>query len=151
MTAYSEKHEAGTKKETSTLDITPTVGIGASYNLIPGRFTVNAGVTLNPISYSRESTVTSPNGVDSSYYKEEKGSGSNKYTSVENKNVYNPDSVEDTVQNKTSWEGLNGSVAGGFVFNFNDNLALDFMVSTVAGAKFNLNLTNLNVMFTFKF
>jgi len=149
-TAYTERHYAGEKTEKSTLDIAPTVGIGASYNLIPGRFTVNAGVTLNPISYYRESTVTSPNGVNSSYYKEEMGSGSNKYTSSEYKYVDAPD-VEDTVQNITSWKGLNGSVAGGFVFNFNENFALDFMVSAVNNAQFSLNLTNLNVMFTFKF
>ena len=153
-----ESHTAGTKQEYSYLSIGTNVGIGASYNLIPGRFTINTGVNLNPISYSNTSTVTSRNGVNSTYSKTETGSGSNKYISDETRTVTNPTNVQDTVENVTNWYGFSGSVVGGFVFSFYDNFALDMVASrgtdpagTSSSAAFNLNISNVSLMFTFKF
>jgi len=148
-TTIQERHTYGSKVETSNFRIAPSVGIGASYNLIPGRFTINAGVTLDPIVYSNTSTVTSQNGVSTNYYRTDTGSGSNKYTSSETKTVTPPNPVEDTVQNVTSWTGFSGYLSGGFVFSFNDNVALDMVASS--STAFAFNITSLNVKFTFKF
>jgi len=161
-TTYTEAHTAGTLKETDYFSIAPTIGIGASYNLIPGRFTVNAGVVLNPISYSRTTTVTSRNGVDSTYTKTETGSGDTLYTSSESTTVTPPASVIDSVQYQSSWTGFNGSVRAGFVFSFYDNFSLDLQATTAQSLstlpttspenkRFNINLTDVNVLFTFKF
>jgi len=150
-TEVNESHTAGDKTEYSYLGIFPSVGIGASYNLIPGRFTVNAGVNLYPIAYKKETTVTSRNGVNSTYNKVEMGSGSNKYTSSETATVTAPASVRDSVQNETSWTGLSGSLGGGFVFCFNDNFALDMALASSYDPGFNINLTTLNVLFSVKF
>jgi len=147
-TTYTEIHTAGTLKEISYFGIAPTIGIGASYNLVPDRFTVNAGVNLNPISYQRKTTVTSQNGVSSKYEKTEQGSDDSKYTSSETMTVSEPTSVEDSVKYESSWTGFSGSVAAGFVFSFFNNFSLDLLVSNTG---FNVNLTSLNVLFTFKF
>jgi hypothetical protein len=182
-----EAHYAGTSTETSYFGIAPALGIGASYTLIPGRFTINAGVRVSPLSYESISKKRSINGVDSSYSKTETGPDGGKYTSAESKTVSAVNPVEDSITTQSLWAGLNGSVAAGFVFSFNENFSLDLLAGanlstngsgaydgtfyetsgsglygdmngniytngTVKGKDgFNINLTTVNVLFTFKF
>jgi hypothetical protein len=146
-TTTSEKHIAGDLVETSVFSISPSIGVGASYALIPGRFTVNAGVNVTPLAYTNTSKVTSRNGVDTNHTKTEIGSGSNKFTSAETETV-TYDDVKDSVNDVSVWTGLGGSIAAGFVFSFNENFSLDLLAGT---SGFDINLTTVNVLFTVKF
>jgi len=149
----TEKHEAGDKTETSTFEIAPTIGIGASLALVPDRFTVNAGVNLSPIRYKKTSTVVSMNGFGTTTYsKTETGSDSNKYTSSETKTVAAPTEIYDGVSYVSKWTGLSGSISAGFVFKFYDFFSLDLLATGVSTDKgFNLSLTDVNVLFSIKF
>jgi len=145
-----EEHEAGLKVEKSTFDIAPTIGIGASYAMVPDKFTVNAGVNLKPIKYARTSTVISQNGSGTTTYsKTETGADNNKYTSEETKTVNAPTTIEDTVSYVSEWTGLNGSISAGFVFKFYDFFSLDLLA--VSGEGFEIGLTDVNVLFSIKF
>jgi hypothetical protein len=162
-TTIEKIHTAGDKEETSVLNIAPIVGVGVTYDLIPKKFTVNAGINVKVPSFSSKSTVTSQNGVNkylaggvtyaNSYYeKTEMGYGSNKYTASETLEVADPTPVEDEVYTETIWTGLRGSIAGGFVFSFNDNFALDLLAKTdLTTDAFSINLTSLSVLFSIKF
>jgi len=158
-TTITRDHTAGNKTEFSELEISPTVGVGVSYDLIPKRFTVNAGISVNVPSFTSTSVATSMNGVDSTYTKTEVGYGSGKHTTNENLTVTDPSTITDSVQTITSWSGLSGSIAGGFVFSFNDNFALDLLAKTDTPTTppsattdvFSINLTSLRVLFSIKF
>ncbi|MDR2943361.1 MAG: hypothetical protein LBV17_12310 [Treponema sp.] len=129
---------------TTSFSISPEVGIGATYSLIPGRFSVNAGFLAYPLSYRNTSTVTAPNGPSSVTYDETTTDGKKTYENITVANGASSDRVENT----SSWTHFDGNVTGGFVFNFNENIALDFLVSSTV---FDMELTNVNVLFTFKF
>jgi hypothetical protein len=148
-TTITEAHTAGTKTETSEFNISPTVGVGVSYDLIPKKFTLNAGINVNVPSFTSTSTVTSRNGVDSNYTKTEIGYGSGKYTSNETLTVTLPGTIVDSVRTQTRWYGLSGSLAGGFVFSFNDNFALDMLFNY--GNGFDIDIYEWNVLFSIKF
>jgi hypothetical protein len=147
-TTITNTHTAGNSVETSYFSISPTVGIGASYGLIPNKFIVNAGVYISLPGFNSTSTVTSPNGINSVYTKTEIGYGSNKHTSSETLNVNNPAQITDSVQTQTNWTALGASVRGGFMFNFNENFSLDMSAGTTG---FTYDLTSLTVLFTIKF
>jgi len=151
-TTIKKDHTAGDKTETSIFNIAPTVGVGVSYDLIPNKFTVNAGINVNVPSFTSTSIAKSPNGVDSTYTKTEVGFGSGKHTTGETLTVTAPATIRDSVQTTTKWSGLSGSIAGGFVFSFNDNFALDLLAETdVPTDAFSVNLTKLSVLFSVKF
>jgi hypothetical protein len=152
-TTITNTHTAGSLLETSSFSISPTVGIGVSYDLIPNKFTVNAGINIKVPSFSSASIVTSQNGVDSTYTKTENGYGNNKYTASETLTVDDPTMITDSVTTVTDWSELKGSIVGGFVFNFNDNFALDLLASTdpYSTDAFSISLTNLRVLFSIKF
>jgi hypothetical protein len=143
--------------EQTVFTLSPSVRIGASYNLIPSRFTVNDGVRLNPFAWSYTSatqsrngdsvrtTVTTKNGDGVVTDKSDTTAlplpgGTNPPTAA---NAYN-----DVSTITSAWTPFTGGVLGGFVFNFNENIALDLLAS-VGG--FDINLTTVNVLFTFKF
>jgi len=149
ITDIDNNHTAGNLTETSNFSISPTVGVGVSFDLIPKKFTVNAGIKVNVPTFASTSVVTSGNGVNSHYTKTEIGFGSNKYTSAENLDVTPPTTVTDSVQTTTSWTGLSGSIAGGFLFNFNDNFALDMLFNY--GSGFDIDIYEWNVLFSIKF
>ena len=147
-TTVIQTHNADEKNEYSSFEIAPNVGVGVSYDLIPKKFTVNAGIKVNVPSYSSIGSKTSPNGVDSTYTKTETGTGNNKVVS-ETLNVTAPTTITDSVHKETEWLGLSGSIVGGFVFSFNDNFALDLLAST--NNSFSFDLTKLRVLFSIKF
>jgi len=147
-----ESHTPKGKVETSYFAISPTIGIGASYAMVPDKFTVNAGVNLKPIKYVKTSTVTSQNGINSTYSKKEVGSDNSKYTEKEEKTVNAPTTIEDTVNYTSEWTGLSGSISAGFVFKFYDFFSLDLLATGgSSNSGFNLSLTDVNVLFSIKF
>jgi len=139
----TRSHTSGLKTETSTLSINPSVGIGLSYALIPGKFTVNAGATIKPVAYTTTTTTKANNGLDSTYIKVEKGSGSNLYTDSETSTVSIPDDPDNAGQPRiyddsnvtTNITGLRGDIGAGFTVNFNENFTLDLAVKTDSTAR----------------
>jgi len=137
------------KDDTTELGLSLTLALGAQYKLIPDRFTINAGISATPLSYSYKTEKTIPNSVTSvstTVTKQEDGDITANTKTV-NFNPNNKDEVEVT----DSWGAWKASVAGGFVFNFGPNAALDLGIVSSLQNSFNLNLTDVNVIFTFKF
>jgi hypothetical protein len=139
---------AGNKTEISYFSINPTVGVGASYGLIPNKFTVNAGVYISLPGFTSTNTTTSRDGISSTYTRTEKGSDGNKYVSSETTTVTAPPQIVDSVRSVTSWTALSGVLRGGFVFSFSDNFAMDMSAGV---GTFTYNLTSLTALFTVKF
>ena len=137
-------------KETQEFYIGPTLGIGATYALIPGRFKINAGVQLNPFSWHYESSKYSPNG-DGDRYTSTTKNGDGVIISKTDVTAFNPLRPVSSLVNR-EWGAFTGYAAGGFVFNFFENITLDFMVNSGwFSSDWTLDLTTVNVMFTFKF
>jgi hypothetical protein len=145
--------------EETEFKLAPSVRIGARYHLIPGRFTVNAGVQLDPMGtgWTHTTTTTSRNGGDGARTTETVKNGDGVVISkTDTTAAFNyegtPNGGTDSSSVNSTWNAFNGSVAAGFLFNFNENIALDFMVNSgITSTNWWLNLTNVNVMFTFKF
>jgi hypothetical protein len=147
-----KQHRAGLKTETSTFSITPSIGFGACYSLIPGKFSINAGVNVYPVSYSRSSTTQATNGLDSEYNKTETPSGITSETSEVNV-PYDPDGTAgaNVIYDKTSSYSTLSLFSGnlfmaGFTVNFNENFTLDtaLMMSSISD-------NYLNILFTVKY
>jgi hypothetical protein len=142
-------HATGDFSETTTFNIAPVLAIGASYELIAKRFTVNAGVSATPLNYTNTTTKTKPGNAPQDtkrYYKEVDGYG---VTTVD----YVTSTVRTTRRNEVevsdTWGALTADASAGFVFNFNENFAVDLFANTVTN--FRINVTTLGVLFTFKF
>jgi len=137
--------------ETSSLSIALNMNFGASYKLIPNRFTINAGISATPTSYTHSEVKTLPNSVDSIVTtKTTDGSGN----TTEGKTVTASTSNDsDIISIRDYWNQWTATLFGGFTFYFNSYTALDLGV--VSGNNpantFNLDLTTVNVIFTFKY
>jgi len=131
----------------TTFTIKPFINLGASYSLIPGRFTINTGIALNPLGY--ESTVTrnsSMNGTGVTRTKSFVGGNE-----TENKvDVNGGTQTVDTVAVDNQLSRLSAGLWGGFVFNFTDSFALD-TVFGASGSDFRLDAAAFNVLLSFKF
>jgi hypothetical protein len=135
--------------ETTSFTVSPSVMIGTSYVLIPSRFTVNAGVRLDPTVFTNTKTTNSRNGTGTRTTETVKN-GDGVTVSKIDRTDYNY--VDDVSTVSTSWNHFTGSVGGGFLFSFNENVALDLWANTGAfSADWNLWLEGVNVMLTFKF
>jgi len=164
QTAYTY----GGLEDVSAYTVAPELGIGASYQLIPNRFKVNAGVKVTPVRFTRTIRKSSPNGEDKTVTKTVDGLGNTIEDSVTNISTAAVTRT-DTVQVSDAIDAFRGNVTGGFVFSFNDNFALDLLAgvylnnngSTSAGddvwttvdgtTDFNINVTTVKVLFTFKY
>jgi hypothetical protein len=141
--------------EQSEFKIVPSVRIGARYHLIPGRFTVNAGVQLDPCTWTHTTITNSRNGDGARTITTVKN-GDGVVTGKTDTTTFTGDGTPAGGTDRSSvdsvWDPFNGSVAAGFLFSFNNNIALDFMVNSgITSTNWWLNLTNVNVLFTFKF
>jgi hypothetical protein len=134
--------------ESTVIDVKPSIRIGASYALIPDRFTVNAGVQLDPTALTYTKTTQTRNG-DGTHTTETVTNGNGVVTSKTDTTTLDTWPYDSSTVN-TSWSPFNGTVAGGFLLNFNENVGLDFLASASTGG-FNIWLYELNVMFNFKF
>lgn len=161
--------------DVSIYNIAPVLGVGASYQLVPNRFRVNVGVSAVPINFTRTIIKTSPNGEAKDYETTVDGYGNTTLSTIDDANTY-PDTKTDEVEVQDTLDAFTGNVTGGFVFSFNDNFALDFLVGvslnsygsnyqdgtpiTYFGPSasvnkgtngFKFDLTNVKLLFTFKF
>jgi hypothetical protein len=148
------EHTPGGLTESTALTVSPSVRIGASYDLIPSRFRVNAGVQLDPTVLSYTKTTKSRNG-DGTRTTETVTDGngvviSKKDTTTLVNSSYEPYTDSSTV--RTNWDSFGGSVSGGFLFNFNENVALDLLATSGAlGSNWTIDAASVNVMLNFKF
>jgi len=136
--------------ETSIFGITLNLAAGASYQLIPGRFGINAGIAAQPIAYSQTVVKRLPRttaSIETDKTTQDDGSVTNNSKTVSLK------TEPDNVTNNSSWAQYTATLSGGFTFNFNNNAALDLAANSGAYTAngFNLNLTTVNVIFTFKY
>jgi hypothetical protein len=152
------EHNPGGLTETTSFNITPSVRIGARYHLIPGRFTVNAGVYLNPMGdgnnsgWTHTTTTNSRNG-DGQRITETVENGDGVVISKTDTTTLGSGAAYNDVSTVNStWAAFTGQVGAGFLFNFNENIAMDLWANTGAlSSNWSINLTTVNVMFTFKF
>jgi hypothetical protein len=135
--------------ESTVVRVAPSVRIGASYNLIPSRFTVNAGVQLDPCVWNYTTITQSRNG-DGRRTTQTVTNGDGVVTiKSDTTDFWNYNgNYEDSSTITSLWTPFTGIVAGGFVFNFNENIALDLLASV---SSFNIDLAYVNVLFSFKF
>jgi hypothetical protein len=164
--------------ETTEFSIGLNAAVGASYALIPGRFTVNAGIGITPVDFTSTTTKFSRGSInETNTYKTYDADGkltgetvTFQYYDADTDTVTKPvtsDQVEDKVTVTNTWEACTAVAAAGFTFNLGDNVALDMSVyarsnytdfdqqnSTLKNSNsngFNLELTNVQVLFSFKF
>jgi len=145
----TENRSFGTNYDVTTFSITPVVNIGASYVLFPGRFTINAGVRLNPLGYTNTVTRTSS---QAGYVTKTKTYNSNGDLLTDTVDVTNGAAITDSVDVNDTLSYLSAGLFGGFLFNFTDTLALDTVFgSGNINSTFNMNTTTLRVLFSVKF
>jgi hypothetical protein len=145
-------YDGDAHSELSAFNIALKMNLGASYKLIPDRFTVNAGISAVPVSYTHIVVKIKPNHVDTVTTTETKDALGNK---TETKSITDASGTnnEDTFGIDDIWDQWEASLFGGFVFNFNSRAALDMGVNAGRGSGngFNLDLTTVNVIFTIKY
>ena len=146
-------HEANGLLETTVLDIGANLSLGASFALVPNRFTVNAGIGGTPFTFTRTVAKASPNGPEgtTTYTTEVDGYGAKTIDTV----VYTPTGTyqSDTTATNAIWTAFSYGFSGGFVFNFSPQAAVDMVVSAsnrTSGATA-LNLSSVRLLFTFNF
>ena len=145
--------------ETTQFSIGLNAAVGASYALIPGRFKVNAGIGISPCAFTSTTTKFSQGSINQTHTeKTYDADGKLISSTVEfqvNSNPY-PAATTDTVTDKTTvantWDPFSIEAAGGFTFNFNENIALDMAVNSgTSSSSFTLDLTTVQVLFSVKF
>jgi len=138
--------------ELSYLSIGLNLNFGASYKLIPDRFTINAGIGASPTSYTHYEYKYLPNSVDSVSTTKTTDSLGN-VTESKTVTYDTQGNNNDTLYVYDRWGQWTATLYGGFTFNFNSNATLDLGANSGTGSAntFNLDLTTVNVIFTFKF
>jgi len=134
--------------EESTFDIGLELALGASYQLIPDRFGINAGISASPIKWSHYVHRNLPRTTESittTKTTQDDGSVTQNDKTVTLKTVGDRGSVSNI------WDQYTAQLSGGFTFYFNSNAALDLLVSADKSNTFALGLTDVNVLFTFKY
>jgi len=158
LSSLNYKTESEQRSFTSTESVTeftlePSVNFGASFALIPDRFTINAGIGLRPFGYTSEIIKTSS--LNGSVTKEKTLNSKGDVIS-ETVTVNGGEQTVDSVNVSNTWNYLSAGLFGGFVFNFTDSLALDtsfgwYAPESTGSASFSANVSTLNVLLSFKF
>jgi len=140
-------HTPGDNTETSNLSARIDVNLGASYKLIPDRFTINAGIKATPTIFTHTETKKSANSVGSVTTS----------TTVDNLGNVTNNTVDvtsaagvDKLEVTNTWAGYSGTLTGGFLFYFTPKAALDMGLSASTNS-FTIDLADVNVLFSIKF
>ena len=144
----------------SRLQINANLRMGAAYQLIPGRFSVNAGVGLNPVGMTRTARTTSYGSkINTKTETRYDANGNKLYDTVSYVNGNGDPTSYPTSETFTSttrtdfyWSSFYATASGGFTFNFNEKMAVDMMVNGGSSSgSFTLNIANVQVMFSLKY
>ena len=141
-----------TTKETD-FRLKPFVNVGGVYEMTD-HLSINAGLSILPFAYTSSVKRTSVNSTNTlTITKIFNGSGD-----VTSEDVTltdeNADSASDSVQVDNTWEYFRAGIWGGFVFTFDGRASLDMCIggiTDIGATDFELNVTNVSVLFTFKF
>ncbi|MDR3166662.1 MAG: hypothetical protein LBT93_01855 [Treponema sp.] len=147
-----------TRIEVNALSITPALNIGTSYEVIPCKFTFNAGLKLIPPGYVLTSTkvytnnTTVTNGVKTSA--DDNGNNIANVVLPDGTDVSNQMSlVSETKITSAVWTSLDAELAAGFTLYFTPFFALDAALTGVevgpSGNKIP-DLSNMKICFTLK-
>ncbi|MDR2101493.1 MAG: hypothetical protein LBP43_02875 [Treponema sp.] len=147
-----------TRIEVNALSITPSLNIGTSCEVIPGRFTFNAGLKLIPPSYVLTSTKVYTNNTRvSNGVKTSADDNGNDVTNVvlpDGTNASNQMSlVSESKITSTLWTPLDAELAAGFTLYFTPSFALDAALTAVEVGPSGNNvpdLSNMKIYFTIK-
>ena len=138
------------------LNIDLELAIGASYQLIPNRFTINAGIGAKPLAFTN--TVTTHKAQSNDSIETQKVTDGLGNVITDSKKVTLAATTEDKVESTTTWDGFSGDVTGGFTFFFTNNIALDLAAKWSGGTgtnaddnSFRMSIANVHVLFSFKF
>lgn len=144
-------HTNVSNTETSTLGAQLDLKLGASYKLIPDRFTINAGISATPANFTQTVTKTLPNSV--SRVTKEKNTNRDGNVDLDEVTVSptNGASAEDKIVVSNTWAGYMGTISGGFTFNFTPTAALDLGLTAMTNNSFTVDLASVNVLFSIKF
>jgi len=142
----NETRTFGKTTDYTRFRLNPFVNVGATYALVPGRFTVNAGVGLTPFGYSSVVTRTSELTGDVTRSKTYNDKGD---VTSETVTVNQGTAPVDTVTVNNTWSNLGVALRGGFAFNFTDSMSLDTYIGS--SSTFTLDATVFNVLFSVKF
>jgi len=137
----------GWSGEYSTLIAALRLNVGASYKVIPDRFTVNAGIIAIPTVFSHEETTEHPRSIDSITQSKTTDESGDVTDSV---SVVRGGGGSDSVKYSNTWDGYRGTLYGVFVFYFTPAAALDLGLTANTNS-FNVDLANVNVLFSVKF
>jgi hypothetical protein len=142
------EHWSGGQNVYSTIAAQLNLSLGASYKLIPNRFTVNAGISAKPVDYSHVVITESPDGQI--WKKTEKETDG--YGNVLKNGVYvSKNNDPDKVTINDTWSPYTATLRGGFAFYFSPEAALDMLIASSVADTFKLNVTEVNVLFSIKF
>jgi hypothetical protein len=116
----SEKTESG-------VTFAPVLSVGAKYQAIPGKLTINAGLQGSLPSLDSTTTVTRLNPLETVTTKTVDSNG----VVINNTNdtTLDGDKTVDTQTTETTWNGMGATVSGGFTIFFTPNFALDTVLS----------------------
>jgi hypothetical protein len=136
----------GSKTKESVLSVNPIFSAGAQYQLIPDRFTLNAGIAAT-FTFTRTTERVSPQGYDYSITYERDG-----YGNVIQPNVYSavPKNQTDSLTVTQVFDDLTAFLGGGFTFFFTPKFTVDTAFSAGYAGRWDLNLANVNILFTLK-
>ncbi len=143
------EHIPGNTVETSSFDISPAVKAGLTYKLIPGTFTLNAGLNINAPSFSNTAVKT----TRTTYYNASEtrvyGDG---YTLndawVTGSSVDLEDQRTESQTTANDWNAMNANVQAGFTLNVDKNIAFDALMTNTGG--FSVNATTFSLILTIK-
>ena len=133
--------------EYSNLSAQIDLSVGASYKLIPDRFTINAGIKATPTVFTHSESRRLPNEiayVGTENTVDELGNVLVDKLDVTTRNEADQLEVTDT------WSGYRGMLYGGFMFNFTHTAALDLGLAASTN-DFTLDLAHIKVLFSVKF
>jgi hypothetical protein len=129
----------------------PAITTGIKYTAIPDRFVLNAGIGAG-MTYTRATQTKKPAGFGRKVTTEVDANGNTTETVDANVAAASiPTTLQrDSVAVINAWEGLTGTVSGGFTFYFTPKVTVDASLSSSTTNKFTIDTNQLQLLFTIK-
>jgi hypothetical protein len=144
--------------ETTKISVTPTIGTGLSWAVKPGRFTLNAGISVALPTYKSVTTHTLPKEATIVKTDKDYKDGRKEVTvTITDFGVAGGEKVESTTVKET-WTALAAGWSLGGTFNFTPNFAVDMYFDSPsdaldndATAAVNLTAIKFSLLFSLKY
>jgi hypothetical protein len=140
-----------TKTDITSISITPDIAAGAMYDLLPNKVRLNAGIGFN-IPYTYTLTREAPESGFGSHSKTKKDSEGNDIDPPETGPFPTTPSMEKTVTvtEDSRWGGIKPRVSLGFTVFFGPKASLDASFDASTGTTYDVNLSQVKLLFTLK-